>query len=708
MERNSSECKTEAFTFLDLLFRGCPSESFLLVWTKDQEEMRSTWFPATQIERAATFASEQRCDTYFGAALSPKNFGPKRRCPAEKAAGVLGVWADVDIRGEAHKEKALPETREQSDELANSLGISPTVLVDSGHGLQPWWLFNEPWIFADDDERDRGRQLVEQFQAALRKSATAAGWELDPTHDLARVMRLPGTTNCKIAGHPVPVRILDAYGPRYDRNTIAALVAPPSGVFKLKAGCGVAERARRYVSTMPEAISGKNGHGAAFNVAQVLVRGFSLSIDESRPIMIEFSKRCDPEWSDKEIEHKLKSADQKSRRPRGYLLDKPSTNGHHRTNSKEAHDHKAPGPATFTVGDLALHPGAPRQTASGKITVPVTVQKDGTLLYQFVLTNAASGRKEPARLLRQFLGDDSAHGRIDDELTKIIAHAAGVLANKASQTEAKGPAVREIIADKVPQALQLVCRTPRGLWSETRGSDIGRSDFVTFVPGWLVDECGKASDIARDDQGAVVRPDLIRQIQMEMAVCWSDLLATLPTEANVELGKDTEKGRAFRQAMVRLWTRTQTFEIVKAQEAKGGEIASRASLISRVRTQARDYLGNTPCHPNPREKWRPVQHAFDSWWRPWQNEEGEVFILLGMRWTLMQQAGVELPGVTDQTTLTVQGMKFGVGQEPPPDVGTVMNRGKTRLFVLSLDLSQELIEQPMDDEIKPREPGEDG
>ena len=79
-------------------------------------------------------------------------------------------------------------------------------------------------------------------------------------------------------------------------------------------------RASKYVAKMPPSISGSGGHNAAFEVACALVKGFVLSIEQARAIFVsEYNPRCVPPWSDKEIEHKLKSA-AKSNRDAGYLL----------------------------------------------------------------------------------------------------------------------------------------------------------------------------------------------------------------------------------------------------------------------------------------------------------------------------------------------------------------------------------------------------
>jgi hypothetical protein len=147
------------------------------------------------------------------------------------------------------------------------------------------------------------------------------------------VLRLPGTFNCKI-GDPVPVRVLQADGPRYDPGDFLALVppddaedepldSPSSTTFKGRAsgdGIGVIECARRYVARMPPAISRQGGHQATWAVAQVVFRGFSLSEADGRPIMEEYNQRCQPPWSEKELDHKIRQAIEKSRLPDGYLL----------------------------------------------------------------------------------------------------------------------------------------------------------------------------------------------------------------------------------------------------------------------------------------------------------------------------------------------------------------------------------------------------
>ena len=68
------------------------------------------------------------------------------------------------------------------------------------------------------------------------------------------------------------------------------------------------ERASRYVSTLPAAISGSRGHDALFRVACILVNGFALQDAEAWPILLEYNTRCLPPWNERELRHKLAEA----------------------------------------------------------------------------------------------------------------------------------------------------------------------------------------------------------------------------------------------------------------------------------------------------------------------------------------------------------------------------------------------------------------
>ena len=85
----------------------------------------------------------------------------------------------------------------------------------------------------------------------------------------------------------------------------------------------VIERARRYVAAIPGAVSGQGGHNQTFAVASAVVHGFALEEGDAWIVIAEYNARCNPPWSERELQHKIRSAMQSpSQRPRGYLLQK--------------------------------------------------------------------------------------------------------------------------------------------------------------------------------------------------------------------------------------------------------------------------------------------------------------------------------------------------------------------------------------------------
>jgi hypothetical protein len=117
----------------------------------------------------------------------------------DQIVALPGVWADIDIKGPAHKAINLPPTIDAAKEIYSAVQIRPTVLVHSGYGLQVYWLFRELWLLNTPEERARAKSLLVRWQGMLRRIATAKGWALDPTADLARMLRVPGTFNYKLA-----------------------------------------------------------------------------------------------------------------------------------------------------------------------------------------------------------------------------------------------------------------------------------------------------------------------------------------------------------------------------------------------------------------------------------------------------------------------------------------------------------------------------
>ncbi len=82
----------------------------------------------------------------------------------------------------------------------------------------------------------------------------------------------------------------------------------------------VIERARKYLAKMSPSIDGEKGSGRAYAAACAMVMGFDLSIDDAYELLVaEFNPRCVPQWSEKELRHKVEDASKVSGK-RGYLV----------------------------------------------------------------------------------------------------------------------------------------------------------------------------------------------------------------------------------------------------------------------------------------------------------------------------------------------------------------------------------------------------
>jgi len=127
----------EALRFLETLFAGKSDDLYLLLWTLPEKQ--SHWF--RQVDVAAQFAeSLHKHDLYVGVGLSERDHGAKHRCLSVEVAGIVGVWADIDLKSDRHHKVALPATVEEALGILPK-GLPPTVLILTGNGLHAWWLF---------------------------------------------------------------------------------------------------------------------------------------------------------------------------------------------------------------------------------------------------------------------------------------------------------------------------------------------------------------------------------------------------------------------------------------------------------------------------------------------------------------------------------------------------------------------------------------
>lgn len=200
----------------------------------------SRFFATDRLDAAATFIADRArsLNVYVGSCTLSTRPASGRGGESDTAA-LVGLWADLDVHGFHHQRTAglpLPPDRDAAFSLVADLGLAPTAVVDTGGGLQAWWLLDQPWVFTDAEDRLRAAALSSRFGATLVELGRRRKWHVDDVSDLARIMRPPGTVNRKRAPVPVALTVM-APERRYKLADVeAVLLAPrPTLVLSLEA-----------------------------------------------------------------------------------------------------------------------------------------------------------------------------------------------------------------------------------------------------------------------------------------------------------------------------------------------------------------------------------------------------------------------------------------------------------------------------------------
>ena len=196
---------SDAVRFLKALFADAPAGSYIELRSLGPDKRpdgklvsRQRWFPVENVEAAALAGEEDRArgaDVYMGCAPRKRHGGG-----AADVACLLALIADLDVGpGKAHEDK--PAAMKAINALASTLGLAPSLLVDSGGGLHAYYLLSEPM---GPEEFAAAAILMDRLALALGNLEKP----LDTISDPPRILRMPGTTNCKPGRPPSPVRLL--------------------------------------------------------------------------------------------------------------------------------------------------------------------------------------------------------------------------------------------------------------------------------------------------------------------------------------------------------------------------------------------------------------------------------------------------------------------------------------------------------------------
>lgn len=218
--------------FLRTLWPDDDTPGYLVLWWRENKHCE--FVPVHAIETVVPRLLEQRgnVNVYFGMGLQSRSLSHTQRGTEATVCAVPGLWADLDTdaghMGTGTRKTYPPTKQDVLTLLAEGQPAPPTFVVDSGNGIHAYWLAREPWTLENQAERIRAKLAVRGLEVRLRSVAITKGWTTDSVHDIARVMRIPGTINRKEGLPDQPCRILSASESVYNPSDFDGWV--PEGV----------------------------------------------------------------------------------------------------------------------------------------------------------------------------------------------------------------------------------------------------------------------------------------------------------------------------------------------------------------------------------------------------------------------------------------------------------------------------------------------
>lgn len=173
-----------------------------------------------QVSELADWLAPTDRDVWFGA--NPISASVVRgRGTDGDVTRVRVLFADLDVKDGGLE--TMDECREVVDKLARILGTPPAVVVESGHGIQPYWRLTSPRVastrIADESEtaterwsRQTWREVYARWGGLIHQVAQEVrpGARIDNVYDLSRVLRCPGSVNHKAAPVSVITHLYDS------------------------------------------------------------------------------------------------------------------------------------------------------------------------------------------------------------------------------------------------------------------------------------------------------------------------------------------------------------------------------------------------------------------------------------------------------------------------------------------------------------------
>jgi putative DNA primase/helicase len=201
-----------ATDFLYILFRKSLKQNVGEIEIRTFQPRPSQYFfsSASDAANLAVELAYQNMDVYVGVNPRAGKQGKK-----ENVLYLSAFHAEVDYGNLGHKKKPEHETYEEALEAIDNFHMEPSMVVHSGGGFHCYWILENPLCVAN-----YGTDTLENINKALTQSLHG-----DPgTHDISRVLRIPGTYNFKNPQKPRSVETILINGIKYQLDAFLGLL----------------------------------------------------------------------------------------------------------------------------------------------------------------------------------------------------------------------------------------------------------------------------------------------------------------------------------------------------------------------------------------------------------------------------------------------------------------------------------------------------
>lgn len=184
--------------FLSEIYKDC-HDGFLTLTMLP--ERKTLWFKSDELFKVSETAKKYgaKTNTFFGVGLRKKALKNGFRGSEKDILCVTTLYADIDIKGNAHAQTSLPSSTDEAIDFLHGLKVKPSIIVNSGNGIHGYWLLDKPFIIETEDDRKHILSIFKCFGRYVNSEAKERGWKIDSVYDLARILRVPGTINHKLS-----------------------------------------------------------------------------------------------------------------------------------------------------------------------------------------------------------------------------------------------------------------------------------------------------------------------------------------------------------------------------------------------------------------------------------------------------------------------------------------------------------------------------